>query len=87
MHGPYKSKKGEEDPPPNPGCKHCVDENEDDICDVCGHDLLDGCTCRDCHCDVPLTTDKEAWLFMAALAAAYAIYRNKVSKQIEIQNI
>lgn len=64
---------------PNPDCEHCIDENGDDVCDICGCDLLDGCTCDSCTCDVPLTDGKEVWMLIAAMAAAYGAYKKRTS--------
>ncbi len=65
---------------PNPDCGHCVDEDGDDICDICGCNLLDGCTCNPCTCDAPIGDGAEVWAFMTALAGAYALYKQKIKK-------
>lgn len=70
----------------HPGeCPHCIDEDGDDICDICGHDIY-ACECDPCHCDVPLTGGKGVWMFMAALAVVYTVYKN-VKKEEKTQAI
>lgn len=59
----------------HPDCEHCIDENGDDICDICGCDLLDGCTCDHCTCDVPITDGWQMWLFMTVMTTAYVMYK------------
>ena len=77
--------------PPKPGdygyCEHCHyvwsdDANAGDggwVCDRCGCELEEGCTCGSCTCDVPLTDGKEVWLLMATLAVAYGVYKKRTS--------
>ncbi len=59
-----------------PDCGQCVDANGDGVCDRCGCDLLDGCTCaaENGYCWCPLETDISAVLFLALLSAIY-IYK------------
>ena len=62
-------------------CPGCVDENGDFICDVCGHDIYE-CECGEhCHCNVPLEFGFVEWLFMAAIAGAYALYKVYMGKK------
>lgn len=71
---------------PNPDCEHCIDENGDGFCDICGCDMFDGCTCNHCTCDVPITDGWQEWLFMIALAAAYAVYKNGLIRYSDVRN-
>ena len=103
MRGLHKAKKEDPDTPPSPSdpgyCGGCAGHYVWDpslngghggwICSSCGCELKDGCDCDEesGYCWCPVGEGKDVWLFIAALAAAYAIYRNKVSKEIEIQNI
>ena len=65
----------------------CVDENHDEYCDICGCDLrfvdeLGVCEC-DPYCWCPLTFDWKAFLFLSALAGAYALNKARANKKKE----
>ena len=64
-------------------CPYCVDEDGDDVCDICGHDI-DDCTCEEeyGYCPCPLTDGWQVWLFMAVLAAGYDLYMKKRTSAI-----
>ena len=57
-------------------CENCVDDDDDGVCDVCG-DEIDACHCDPCRC--PISDGWQVWLFMGTLAAAYAVYKKRVS--------
>lgn len=77
-------------PVPEGACDHCQWVWVDDlyepglggyVCAICDADILNGCQCGgDCHCDVPITEDKDVWAFIAALAGAYALYKVRAGK-------
>ena len=79
MNGPRKAMGH----PGDPGyCEHCIDENNDGICDRCGCDEYDGCDCATDptgpgYCWCPIGDGWEVWLFMAILAAGYAAWRRR----------
>lgn len=60
-------------------CEHCVDDDDDGICDICGHHIYD----PDDYCGCPLECDKKASLFLAMLAGAYALYKVRAQKKQE----
>lgn len=66
-------------------CTSCVDGNEDGICDRCGCDLFDGCTCAEesGYCWCPLDFNIGAYLFMAVLAAGYALWKKRATQSPE----
>lgn len=72
LSGPRKAHPGE--------CPHCVDENEDGICDNCLCEIY-ACECDECHCDVPLDFNWAAGIFMAMLAGAYTLYKVRAGKK------
>ena len=77
--------------PPGPGddgyCEHCHYVWDPSlnlghggwICDRCGRELMDGCECAEesGHCWCPLDFSWGVALFMAALAAAYALKKKR----------
>lgn len=66
----------------HPGeCPHCIDENGDDICDRCGMDIYE---CDEDTCWCPIGDGKDVWMFMAALAVAYAVYKKHTQKKAQL---
>lgn len=79
--------------PPTPGdygyCSGCdghyywdPDANAGDggwVCSECGHGLEEGCHCNEEHgyCPCPISDGWQVWLFMAAMAFAYAIFKKR----------
>lgn len=64
----------------------CVDENGDEICDICNCELRlvdpeGDCACKDesGYCWCPLDFNWAVALFMAILAAAYGVYKKRTS--------
>lgn len=84
-HAPRKS--------PNPGvadictgCQWVQDANGDWYCAICGADVLDGCDCGNCHCNVPLEGGWEVTFFSIALAIGYMIIKKyKAQKETATQ--
>ena len=77
-HAPRKS------PNPNvpdlcPNCQWVQDANGDWYCAICGADVLDGCECGNCHCNVPLESGWEVMLFLIALAIGYLVISSPTS--------
>ena len=67
-------------PPAPDECPYCHDDNGDGVCDRCGC-AMDDCTCEDesGYCWCPIDGDWKVWLFMAAIAAAYAASKRKAA--------
>lgn len=59
--------------PGNP-CPNCIDEDGDEICDICGEETYE-CTCDPCHC--PLDEEWHVWLFVSLIVALYALIKVK----------
>lgn len=84
-HAPRKS------PNPNvpelcPNCQWVQDANGDWYCAICGANVLDGCDCGDCHCNVPLESGWEVMLFSITLAIGYMISKKyKAQKETATQ--
>lgn len=86
--GPHKA--GSPDTPPTPDddgyCEHCHyvwDQSLNNgrggwVCSVCGSELKDGCIHmeEEGYCWCPIEDGWQVWLFVAALAAAYMVYKN-----------
>lgn len=78
---------------PNPGvgdvCDNCPwekDENGNYYCPICECDVLDGCNCNPCHCNVPLDGGWETILFFTLIAAVYTyIRKHKAQKETVTQ--
>ncbi|MEE1069364.1 MAG: hypothetical protein U0K81_02700 [Paludibacteraceae bacterium] len=78
---------------PNPGvadictgCQWVQDANGDWYCAICGADVLDGCDCGNCHCNVPLEGGWEVTFFSIALAIGYMIIKKyKAQKETATQ--
>ena len=95
-HTPHKARKSEPDVPELEHCD-CTwywDEGRHLwVCSVCGATLTQaeaemvGLFCPDagedghCHCGMPLEFGFEEWLFMAAIAGAYALYKVYMGKK------
>ena len=64
---------------------HCIDENDDGVCDICDHDI-DDCTCEEeyGYCRCPLTDGWQVWLFVGTLAAAYALYKKRMAVTLAV---
>ena len=58
-------------------CPHCVDNGEES-CVICGHDIYE-CECETCSCNVPLDFNWGAMVFMAVMAAAYAVWKRRTA--------
>jgi hypothetical protein len=84
-HAPRKS------PNPNvpelcPNCQWVQDANGDWYCAICGANVLDGCDCGDCHCNVPLESGWEVMLFSIALTVVYLMIKKyKAQKETATQ--
>ena len=53
------------------------------VCTICGHDVLDGCSCGEEHgyCRCPIDDGWKVWLFMAALAMGYGLLRKQSGRK------
>ena len=69
-----------------PDCPQCIDEDGDDVCDKCGCDLFDGCTCagESGYCWCPIDLDWTVFFFFAVLMTLYFVFKTQKS---EAQNI
>lgn len=62
--------------PPELDC-HCVDTNGDHICDNCDAPLDEDDECSNNPCWCPIGDGWHVWLFMAAMAFAYAAFKKR----------
>ena len=78
--GVVKREPGHNGEPGEDDCPYCHDDNGDGVCDRCGCDMED-CTCEEesGYCWCPIDCDWKVWLFMAAIAAAYAASKRKAA--------
>ena len=69
-----------------PNCQWVQDANGDWYCAICGANVLDGCDCGDCHCNVPLESGWEVMLFSIALTVVYLMIKKyKAQKETATQ--
>lgn len=69
-----------------PNCQWVQGANGDLYCAICGVNILDGCECGDCHCNVPLESGWEVMLFSIALAVVYLMMKQyKAQKETATQ--
>lgn len=59
-------------------CPGCVDEDDDGVCDVCGH-ALDDCDCEEEHdyCRCPVELDWSALMFLSVMALGYVFTKTR----------
>lgn len=73
----------------NPGvpdfCWDCVDENEDGICDRCGHEIVGGCTCGEesGYCWCPIGDGWDVWIMMAVMAISYVLFMRRRNEKMQ----
>jgi len=70
----------------------CVDEDGDEICDICGCDLrlvdengICGCIDESGYCWCPVECDWKAILFLSALAGLYTLHKVRSSKKEQLK--
>ena len=65
------------DVPGEPDCPYCIDANGDNVCDRCGHNLLDGCTCESesGYCWCPIGDGWQVMIFMMLLSIGYVVWK------------
>ena len=69
-----------------PNCQWVQDANGDWYCAICGANVLDGCDCGECHCNVPLESGWEVMLFSIALTVVYLMIKKyKAQKETATQ--